>query len=431
MFRYDVTNHHRVILQFQCLQRDPTHLSHDDDEACPVPNGIASSNDIKGPTLPAPILFLNLSIIPGPPGSIRNWISTSHCAFSNRIIYETLVKNHGSIYDMSEPNPCTGHGLYMSGIFEVEEQLSEDRHFKVEFRSYSVLIGCAGANRKQDLHYEIRATGFSNEALKLEPNKLYFLRGSFFPTNTEETYKDEFFFEGSDRLCLGTPGNFSDSLADKIGITGIGRVLNVTFVVEDSMQYLKQRTSDPDKISLYAIVQHCDFHPDTKLAKEITLEYRIPPFKHLSGSPQVVKEGRECQFHGYIKDFNEETSRYIVIVAPTSGHVEKAPRARVVKGETSTEPNGRPKIVKRYDLDRFKPRGVSTPFKSPMTVSESSPTIPFPPSAQLPSSYSSGSGQSGSMAPAAQEPAQPTKKRARAQPKRRVAKAVEPEWAEE
>ncbi|EGG10478.1 uncharacterized protein MELLADRAFT_93465 [Melampsora larici-populina 98AG31] len=314
---------------------------------------------------------------------------------------------------MSEPNPCTGHGLYLSGIFEVEEQLSEDQRYKVEFRSYSTSIGCAGANRDKDLHYEIRATGFSTEALKLQPNHLYFLRGAFFPTNTEDTYDDNLFFEGSDRLCLGSLDDFSESLVDKVGVSGIGRVLETKFVVEDCMQYLKSKVTDSDKSSLYAIVQHCDFHPETKLAKEITVEYRIPPFKHLSGSPQVVKEGRECQFHGYIKDFNEGTNRYVVIVnkvAPTSGHVELAPRGRGNKAAASNDSNGRPKI-------------------SPVTVTDSSPDIPFGGSIQSGSSVASGSGQStGSIVPA-RCAAQPSKKRARAQPKRKAAK--EPEWAEE
>ncbi|EGG08176.1 uncharacterized protein MELLADRAFT_84949 [Melampsora larici-populina 98AG31] len=325
---------------------------------------------------------------------------------------------------MSEPNPCTGHSLYLSGIFGVEEQLAEDKRYKVEFRSYSTTIGCSGANRPKDLHYEIRATGFSSEALKLEPDHLYFLRGAFFPTNTDETYHDDLFFEGSDRVCLGSADNFTNSLVDKVGVTGIGRVLDVNFVVEDCFQYLKSKVNDPDKVSLYAIVQHCDFHPEAKLAKEITVEYHIPPFKHLSGSPQVVKEGRECQFHGYIKDFNEDTNRYVVIVnkvAPTSGHTDMRLRGRGSKVEAATDSNGRPKVIK------FKSRGLSTPFRSPVTVADSSPTIPFGPSTEVPSSFCSGSAKSASAIVPAEKPVQPTKKRARAQPKRKTGKGTDSE----
>ncbi|EGF97710.1 uncharacterized protein MELLADRAFT_84522 [Melampsora larici-populina 98AG31] len=275
-------------------------------------------------------------------------------------------------------------------------QLSEDMKYKAEYRSYSVLIGCGGSNRVQNLHYEIRATGYSPEIFKLEPKHYYFLRGSFFPTKTSDTYDDEFFFEGSDRA---TP------------------------VVEESMQFLKKNPTDDDLVSLYAIVQHCDFHPETKDPRSSTVEYRIPPFKHLSGSPKIVKNGRECQFHGYVKDFNEETNCYIVIVAPTSGHVEVNSRGHASKASNSTASNTRPQIVK------FNPRGAKAPFRSPLIASYTSSSIPFPPSDRTASSLSSGSGTSNPNPIVRATP--PAKKRQRAQPKRKVAQVVEHDSTEE
>lgn len=160
---------------------------------------------------------------------------------------------------MSEP--CTGHGLYLTGVFEVKGKLTQEQILKVEFRSYAVSIPCYGANRVQDLAYEICATGFSSPALQLETGTFCFLRGSFFPTNTQETHNDEFFYEGADRLVLGTVDTFSANLDNTIGLTGIGRVLSVDFKVEECMQYLKHKPNDPDKVTMFAIVQHCDFHP--------------------------------------------------------------------------------------------------------------------------------------------------------------------------
>ncbi|EGG08854.1 uncharacterized protein MELLADRAFT_84435 [Melampsora larici-populina 98AG31] len=308
---------------------------------------------------------------------------------------------------MSEPNPCTGHGIYFSGIFRIDETLTEEQKFKVEFRSFATNIVCSGDEPDDTVDYEIRATGFSNQDFMLHPGHLYFLRGSFFPTNTCDTYNDELFFEGFDRAVIGTAESYSESLANKLGITGIGRVLDVEFYVEDHMQYLKRHASEPDKITLYAVVQHCDYHPETKEATSMTVEYRVPPFKHLAGSPQIVKKGRECQFHGYVKDFNEETNRYIVIVnkvAPTSGHLESA---------------GRKKAVKTCAL-RFSSRPVNTPFKSPATASASSSSIPFPGSDQTPASIAS----------SGEQPKQPPKKRARAQPKRNATKVIAPESEE-
>ncbi|EGG07530.1 uncharacterized protein MELLADRAFT_85648 [Melampsora larici-populina 98AG31] len=224
----------------------------------------------------------------------------------------------------------------------------EEQSFKVEFHSFSTNIVCSGEEPNETVDYEIRATGYSNKDFMLHPGNLYFLQGTFFPTNTQETYNKELFFEGFDRALLGTAESFCDSLANKVGVTGIGRVLDVDFYVEEQMQYLKCNASEPDKVTLYAIVQHCNFHPETKEATSMTVEYCVPPLKHLAGSPQVVKKGRECQFHGYVKDFNEETNRYIVIVnkvSPTSGHLESAGCKKAVR-VGSQVPNDRPKSTK-------------------------------------------------------------------------------------
>ncbi|EGG11548.1 uncharacterized protein MELLADRAFT_91131 [Melampsora larici-populina 98AG31] len=319
---------------------------------------------------------------------------------------------------MSEP--CTGHGIYLSGIFEIGEKLTQEQLLKVEFRSYALAIHCIGANRIQDLAYDIRGTGFSSPAFKLEPGTICLLRGAVFPTNTKDTHNNEFFYEGSDRFVIGTADTFSANLDNTIGITGIGRVLSFLFKVEESMQYLKTKANDSNKVTMHVIVQHCDFHPQTKLPRSMTVEYRIPPFKHLAGSPQIVKEGRECQFHGYIKDFNEDTHRYIVIVnkvSPTSGHQELTPNVRSAQSNKQSNSAGRMK-------SKFASRAPSTPFKTPLTASDSSPDIPFGPGNVTPSSIASTSGTLASSMIPDPPTSQPAKKRARAPPKRKATKDV-------
>ncbi|EGG01110.1 uncharacterized protein MELLADRAFT_92750 [Melampsora larici-populina 98AG31] len=283
----------------------------------------------------------------------------------------------------------------------------EEQSFKVEFRSFSTNIVCSDEDPDETVDYEIRATGYSNKDFMLHPGNLYFLRGTFFPTNTRDTYNDELFFEGFDRALLGSAESFSDSLANKVGITGIGRVLDVDFYVEEHMQYLKRNATETNKVTLYAIVQHCDFHPEE--ATSMTVEYRVPPFKHLAGSPQIVKKGRECQFHGYVKGFNEETNHYIVNkVAPTSGHLEAAGRKKAVKVGSQVF-NDRPKSINS--------RPVNTPFKTPVTASGSGSSTPFTASDQTPASIPS----------IGEQPVrQPPKKRAREQPKRKATKVAGP-----
>ncbi|EGG10569.1 uncharacterized protein MELLADRAFT_93601 [Melampsora larici-populina 98AG31] len=329
---------------------------------------------------------------------------------------------------MSEP--CTGHGLYLSGVFEIEEKLTQEQNYKVEFRSYSASIYCGGLGRKQQISYEIRATGFSSKLLMLEESKVYFLRGSFFPTNTEDTFNDEFFYEGIERMLLGDAEAFTANVEGMIGLTGLGRVLDVDFKVEECWQYLKGKATDPDLKSVHAIVEHCDFHPETKLKQSMTVEYRIPPFKHLLGSAQVVKKGRECNFHGYIRDFNKDTSRYVVQVnkvSPTSGHLEVT-TTNTSQAATSSGSAGRSKaknsVLIEYCIPRFKARAPNTPFKSPLTAAGSSSGTPLGPSDTTPSSADStpAAVKSKGKSPASTD--QPPKKRARAAPKRKAAKGL-------
>lgn len=155
----------------------------------------------------------------------------------------------------------------------------------------------------------------------------------------------------------------------------------------------------------------------------MTVEYRIPPFKHLAGSPQVVKTGRECQFHGHVKDFNEVTSRYVVIVnkvAPTSGHVEVTSNAISAgsQGDKKSTSAGRAKNKK------FSTRGVNAPFKSPIATCDSSPTLGLGASDTTPSSIGSGSGTLADASIPDPPVSQPPKKRARAPPKRKATKGV-------
>ncbi|EGG08175.1 uncharacterized protein MELLADRAFT_84948 [Melampsora larici-populina 98AG31] len=205
------------------------------------------------------------------------------------------------------------HGLYLSGNFQIERKLLEQPGDHPDQQSYSLWISFHSDKRDNFNFYDIRATTQHDSSFDFVPHRIYFLRGAFFPTNTSATERDKLFFEGLDTAVIGDHATFVNSLADGVGLTGLGRVISIELVVEASVQY-NQEITDPEKPTLHLSVQHRDYHPKTNIAQSMIVEYRVPPHPHLVHFHQAIQVGTECQFHGHIKDFNELTRCYIVIV---------------------------------------------------------------------------------------------------------------------
>ncbi|EGG04577.1 uncharacterized protein MELLADRAFT_88612 [Melampsora larici-populina 98AG31] len=266
------------------------------------------------------------------------------------------------------PNPDfnkpTGHGVYFSGNFEIEKKLPSDLGKKSGYCSYVVSINCGGADRDEETQYEIRAIGYSSPSMALDENKFYFLRGLFFPTNTLNTHMDHLYFEGSDQAMIGPAEEFKGEVINTVGVTGLGIVTKLQNIVEDCCRNLKDKDDLDDPKTIVATVKHTDYHPNIKPAPTFYVEYRICPLKYLSGIPRILKLGREAIFHGYLKDFNEETRCYIVIanrVSTTCGHRDEREFAdKVIKTEEVNDGSGRSKPKK------FTPKSVNAPFKSPI-----------------------------------------------------------------
>ncbi|EGG09992.1 uncharacterized protein MELLADRAFT_95141 [Melampsora larici-populina 98AG31] len=263
--------------------------------------------------------------------------------------------------------------------------------------------------------------GVSCKFYMLEASKIYFLKGALFSTNTKDTLNNKLYFEGTNCTLLGNAESFTSNMEDMIGLSGIVRVLDIGFKVEECWQFLKDKSTNPDLSMLCAMVQNCNFHPElgcmlkhcNKLPQSFNLGYHIPPYKHLLGSPQIVKKGQECNFHVYIEDFNEETLQYVVLVnkvAPTLGHQEVTTKAALQDGNLSV-PNARTQSKK------LNVPAPNTPFKSLLTAYGSSSGVPLVASDTTLSLAASASTEAKSKGKA---PSQPTKKRACATPKRKA-----------
>ncbi|EGF97709.1 uncharacterized protein MELLADRAFT_84523 [Melampsora larici-populina 98AG31] len=281
---------------------------------------------------------------------------------------EALIKRNRVLV-----NPCENEELlepsvdcvrtvgtfYLSGYFESPGPFNTDQAIQATYRNYYSTITCMGTDGTQLLTNQIEAIGLSTPELQLLPRHIYFLRGEFFPTTRLNGAVDEFFFEGSDRRQVGNHTTFMESLADGVGLTGTGIVLSINSAVNQNVNYSESFPANPDNMTLFVIAQHCDYHP----------KYHIPPSENFDPYRQVVKVGSECQFHGYIKGFNEATRRYIVVVNKVSSMVA---RAQIAQSESE------PHLDMFHRLDRANQSSQpapQTPRRTPSLDFEPTPSV--------------------------------------------------------
>lgn len=143
-------------------------------------------------------------------------------------------------------------------------QFNPDQAIQATYRTYCSTITCMGTDGTRLLTNQIEAIGLSTPELQLLPRHIYFLRGEFFPTTRLNGAVDEFFFEGSDRRQVGNHTSFMESMADGVGLTGIGIVLSIDSVVSHFVNYGESFPTNPDNTTLLVIVQHCDYHPKVR-----------------------------------------------------------------------------------------------------------------------------------------------------------------------
>ncbi|EGG12045.1 uncharacterized protein MELLADRAFT_89244 [Melampsora larici-populina 98AG31] len=320
---------------------------------------------------------------------------------------------------MADPTESTTHGLYLTGNFEVEKKTSPENGWRSEYQTYSVLIGAGGAHRTRPMTYEIQAKGFSNAQFRLESNTIYFLRGSFFPSNTDKTTDDMLFFEASDRILVRPVDTFAGDTVDSIGVTGVGIVLATNQIPKPRTTNLLPNPADGEKIVTVVTVLHSDYHPTSKIAKQFKVQYRIPPTRNLAGTPKILRVGREYQFHGFLKDFDEASK-----VSPTNGNKEYEVGT---KSDSDNSEDIKPKVSTKRPA-KFVPAPLNGTSKSPVMFTNpvSTPSLELNSTEPGPSSLSSASSRptpgssrdSSETAISDPAPSLLGKKRSRAQPKR-------------
>ncbi|EGF97471.1 uncharacterized protein MELLADRAFT_85335 [Melampsora larici-populina 98AG31] len=255
------------------------------------------------------------------------------------------IRIRTATFIMSDNSNPTYHAIYVSGNFEIEQKLSPNHGWRSEYRTYVTYIGCGGVDRDQRLLYEIKAKGYSSPTYMLSQNYIYYLRGSFFPSNTPETDNDQLLFEGSNANVMSACEVCQADLVDLVSVTSLGIVIGIDTIVEKCCDMLRNSPTQGEIRTTVLTIQHADYHPILKSRRVCKMEYLVRPTRALSGIVDSITVGRECHIHGYIKDFNQDTACYVVIeqhsasaatssLEPLTGQSRKPPKF-VVKKITS------------------------------------------------------------------------------------------------
>ncbi|EGG10581.1 uncharacterized protein MELLADRAFT_103261 [Melampsora larici-populina 98AG31] len=103
-----------------------------------------------------------------------------------------------------------------------------DNGWRSEYRTYTICIGCCGADRQKPLLYEIVAKGSSG---------------------------------ANDVVMLGPSENFEGDLVDLVGVTGLGIVIAIDSIIEECCQYMKKTPDQEPVATTVFTVPHADYHP--------------------------------------------------------------------------------------------------------------------------------------------------------------------------
>ncbi|EGG04679.1 uncharacterized protein MELLADRAFT_88672 [Melampsora larici-populina 98AG31] len=208
--------------------------------------------------------------------------------------------------------------------------------------------------------YEIEARDQCCKNYGLTPKSIYFLRGPFFPSNTQYTKSDLLLFKGKDQCFISNADTFAGTMTDVVGVTGVGVVFSIESLEEELAPPDRARAPGEITATIVVTVLHCDYNPITKSPAKARVEYRIRPFGQLRNVHRILTIGREYQFHGFIKDFNDATACYIVMVnkvSPTNVHTEynvTGPNATGQEVTAETANNQTQRLSTQFRLPCFK-----------------------------------------------------------------------------
>ncbi|KAI7947052.1 hypothetical protein MJO29_011579 [Puccinia striiformis f. sp. tritici] len=200
---------------------------------------------------------------------------------------------------MVAPSSRISHPMFVSGPFEIMEALEPvltQGSAYGQFRNQST-ISYFDATGEEAL-VEVIVSGYGSAATTLNAETVYYLSGRFIArldiTNEQDPYV---FYDQELTLNIGNFNNIPTGIANKVGVKGLGIVVERTLIDAPCAANSLQQ-------DLHVLIRHTDYDNLRKDKAVFDVMYIVPGNRLQQKTHGLYQLGREVHLAGYIRGFN-------------------------------------------------------------------------------------------------------------------------------
>ncbi|EGG02147.1 uncharacterized protein MELLADRAFT_91619 [Melampsora larici-populina 98AG31] len=222
------------------------------------------------------------------------------------------------------------HPVTVSGVIEISALLPPADNRNYTYRSSTVAITCNGWDSDREAEYDSTFTAYCSSIDAPLDGHCYVMKSKFLPDSRSAEYA--MYHEADHKILVGTSDTFAGTLNNNTALTGLGVVTTWTTIPDDAT----------GKSTLCFVMQHVDYKPQIREDYQFEIEYRIQPTRNLQSAQGLIQIGRETLINGFIVDWDDDNTRWIVEVTSVSnctGRSDSAAKKLVPGGQVT--PSGR------------------------------------------------------------------------------------------
>ncbi|KAH9473708.1 hypothetical protein MJO29_000775 [Puccinia striiformis f. sp. tritici] len=191
------------------------------------------------------------------------------------------------------------HPMFVSGPFEVmaalEPVLTQGSAYG-QFRNQSTISYFNDSGDKALV--EVIVSGYGSAATALTPEAVHYLSGRFIARLDIPREEDPYvFYDQELTLNVGTFANIPSGIANKVGVKGLGIVVERTLLDAPSAANSLQQ-------DLHVMIRHTDYDNLRKDKAVFEVMYIVPGNRLQHKTHGLYQVGREVHLTGYIRGFN-------------------------------------------------------------------------------------------------------------------------------
>ncbi|EGG01546.1 uncharacterized protein MELLADRAFT_53573 [Melampsora larici-populina 98AG31] len=266
---------------------------------------------------------------------------------------KTMSKN------MSNAPTKKSHSFMVSSVFKVSEMLAPTDNRNYMYQGTTVAITCSRWDGDNEREYDGALIAYCSSMEVPMNNHCYALKAKMLPSLDSADYK--LYFEADHKILVGTSDTFAGELHNNTAASGFGIVSSRRELPEP----------DTDDTTLAFVMSHVDYNPQLHDNIKFKVEYQIRPTVKMKASQGLIQDGKETLVHGFIVDWDNENSCWILIpfeehvtaLNVASGHKTLSKKRQT----TGTKVTPTRRICPAKHVSTSSPTTSSTPSNTPAT----------------------------------------------------------------